>query len=194
MKKIFLVLFIFAGLTACNQNKNTTPETEPLNPSEESTDRMFSRDDVEREQDAVDTENDSKRQYHNPADRDIEGTYQLVDAESDSCECNCVEVSFSEETELCVVPDEISIRVRFERTGESMANVFFVEPVNSGQNAQASQDLQGVDRNTPIARLDLQPNNTFVLEWQGLSRNGQIMADHPRLGKKTLEGTYVKRE
>lgn len=188
----FLILFLFAGLFACNENKNTTPEVEPIYSAEEETERMFTRDDVEPEQDVVVTD-ETTGNLLTRGDAEIVGTYQLVDADTEDCACNCLELSFTNPTELCVQPDEIYIHARYARAGDNKINVYLEGPATV-QNSQRELPWEEFDTSTPIATLSMQPNGTLVLEWEGFAIDGEVATDYALYGKKTLEGTYEKQE
>jgi hypothetical protein len=48
------------------------------------------------------------------------------------------------------------------------------------------------DTTVPIAVLTQTSNNTLTLDWKGFSVNGDLAVDYAILGKKNLEGKFVK--
>lgn len=123
----------------------------------------------------------------------IDGRYQKLEKDdlSADCNCRCIDVDFNASTEICIVKDKIYINVRFEKTGESTANIYLVN-VSREKNPERKFPWEEFDRNTPIASMEFIPDGTAELDWKGFNIGGEIATDYAIYGKKSLEGTYKK--
>jgi len=123
----------------------------------------------------------------------IEGQYIRIGEESDlNCECYCLDLNFTSNSELCLSPDKIYINVKFEKTNNNLIKVYLTGPsdINSeGDNIPWAK----FDRNIPIATITSQPNGELDLDWLGFSINGDLAMDYAIYGKKTLEGKFKKK-
>ena len=191
MKNLVYLLMLVLLMVACNENKKVTPDEEPISENADTTDRMFSRDDVVRERDNTLTDEEGVTTIQSPAgDSPFAGRYRLI-TEDPIGDCSYLEVSFTTPTRLCIAPDEIFIFARYEKTGGNTANVYLKDPL---ENHLGELPWEEFDRDTPIATLSLEPNGTLVLDWKGFAVDGDIATDYAIYGKKTLEGTYERQQ
>lgn len=192
MKKAAFLLLTLLYFASCNQDKKAETPEEPVVDTQDNIERDFTKDDIKEDRDNVATEDETVKTLQTPADHEFAGRYRKLDEEnSGPCSCDCLEVSFTTTSELCISPDEIFISARFVKTDGNTANVFLVEPTRS-ENTKSELPWGNFDRDTPIAVLDLQPNGSMVLDWKGFHINGELATDYALLGKKTLEGTYQR--
>lgn len=114
--------------------------------------------------------------------------------EGKNCQCNCVEVDFSQQTILCI--DEksgLSIAASFKKANDGSLNIFYVQPKNEKGIAPGKIPWDKFDTSVPIASIDYSSNDTFALDWKGFTIDGEIAVDYAIYGKKNLEGNYVKK-
>ena len=189
MKNLVYLFMLVVLMMACNENKKVTPDEEPLTENSDTTDRMYSRDDVIRERDNVLTDEEGVTAIQ-PADYPLAGRYKLI-TEDPTHDCSYLAISFTTPTRLCITPDEIFIFARYEKTGSNTANVYLDDPL---ENHEGELPWEEFDRDTPIATLNMEPNGTLVLDWKGFAVNGDIATDYAIYGKKTLEGTYERQQ
>ena len=123
----------------------------------------------------------------------IEGQYIRIGQEADlNCECYCLDLNFTSNSELCLSPDNIYINVKFEKTNNNLINVYLIDP--SDINSEGDKiPWDKFDRNIPVATITPQPNGELDLDWLGFSINGDLALDYAILGKKTLEGKFKKK-
>ena len=123
----------------------------------------------------------------------IEGLYIRIGKEADrNCECYCLDLNFTSNSELCLSPDNIYINVKFERINNNLINVFLIGPsdINSEEDKIPWDKF---DRNIRIATITTLPNGELDLDWLGFSINGDLAMDYAILGKKTLEGKFKRK-
>ena len=123
----------------------------------------------------------------------IEGQYIKMGEEADpNCECYCLDLNFTSNSELCLSPDNIYIIAKFEKTNTNLINIYLTDP--SDINSEGDKiPWAKFDRNIPIATITQQPNGELDLDWLGFSINGDLAMDYAILGKKTLEGKFKKK-
>jgi len=138
------------------------------------------------------TESTSKT-YSKDSAETIEGQYIRIGEEADlNCECYCLDLNFTSNSELCLSPDKIYINVKFEKTNNNLINVYLTDP--SDINSEGDKiPWTKFSRNIPIATITPQPNGELDLDWLGFSINGDLAMDYAILGKKTLEGKFKKK-
>ena len=129
----------------------------------------------------------------NVSARTIEGQYIKMGEEADpNCECYCLDLNFTSNSELCLSPDNIYIIAKFEKTNTNLINIYLTDP--SDINSEGDKiPWAKFDRNIPIATITQQPNGELDLDWLGFSINGDLAMDYAILGKKTLEGKFKKK-
>lgn len=197
MKKAAFLIVSVLFLISCNDDKKSGMEGEPVMDPEDSVQREFTKDDVEEDRDAVKTEDETVKTLQDPVDYEFAGRYKMISKEGEGseagtgCNCDCLEISFTTPSELCISRDQMYVTVRYEKTGGNTANVYLVDPSNV-ENSEDELPWDEFDRKTPVATLDLQPNGTVVLDWEGFHINGELATDYAIYGKKTLEGTYQR--
>lgn len=123
----------------------------------------------------------------------IEGQYIKVGEEGDlNCECYCLDLNFTSNSELCLSPDTLFINVKFEKANSNLINVYLTDP--SDINSEGNEiPWDKFDRNIPIATITPQPDGELELDWLGFSINGDLAMDYAILGKKTLEGKFKRK-
>jgi hypothetical protein len=116
-------------------------------------------------------------------------TFLKIDKSDANCSCYCIELDMSNNTELCLLEDEMYIKARYSKSGNDV-NMYYLSPSNKNTN----KDLpwEDFDTNTPIAVLSPGENGNMELDWKGFSIDGELAVDYAIYGKKTLEGTYKK--
>jgi len=121
------------------------------------------------------------------------GTYMKIGDEKDSsCNCYCVSINYTGNSELCLVPSKIFINTRMVKLDNQTTNIFLVNP--SSKNTEGKDiPWSKFDLNTPIATINSNENGEIELDWLGFSINGDLAIDYAILGKKTLEGNYKKK-
>jgi hypothetical protein len=123
----------------------------------------------------------------------IEGQYIRIGEEADfNCECYCLDLNFTSNSELCLSPNNIYINVKFEKTNDNLINVYLIDP--SDINSEGDKiPWAKFDRDIPIATITTLPNGKLDLDWLGFSINGDLAMDYAIFGKKTLEGKFKKK-
>lgn len=114
--------------------------------------------------------------------------------EGGNCQCNCVDINFSQQTILCI--DEksgLSIEASFEKASDGSLNIFYVRPQNKEGIVGGKIPWDKFDTGVPIATIDYSSGDTFKLDWKGFTIDGEIAVDYAIYGKKNLEGNYVKK-
>lgn len=194
MKKVVFLILSVLLVVSCNDDKKAQRPGEPIVDTQDSVERDFTKEDIDEDRDNVSTEDEKVKTLQTPADHEFAGKYRKVDKENAggiACNCDCLEISFTTTSELCISKDQMSISAKFVKTSGNTADVFLVEPANV-ENSKDKLPWETFDRSTPIATLDLQPNGSMVLDWKGFHINGELATDYAIYGKKTLEGTYQK--
>lgn len=185
MKNILLILLV-AFFTSCEDSKKDSNHSQELN---EQTAETITKGNIEKEKDAVKTEKEVPKTVTS-----LKGKYRklIKDEPASDCNCNCIEISFDNPTEWCIVKDKIYITARSQKTGENSADLYFVSP-SRDENSERPLPWKDFDTNTPIATITFQPDGSADVDWKGFSTNGEVATDYAIYGKKTLEGKY-KRE
>ncbi|MGM0932258.1 MAG: hypothetical protein ACQEWD_02305 [Bacteroidota bacterium] len=114
--------------------------------------------------------------------------YIKVDENDAGCNCYCVDVVTTGQSELCLKDNEIYINARFSQNGNTTL-VYFTKP--SVKNTNDELPWEDFDTNTPIAEITPTPDG-MELDWKGFSIDGELAVDYAIYGKKTLEGSYRK--
>lgn len=200
-----LVFTCFIIVSSC-RNSESQRDSETLNNEEEEfspVDRNIPRKDVEKqnekdaeeiENNSPDAENSNNQQSSQTVSNinSLSGNYIKSGEESDnSCSCYCIDMNFSSNIEMCLIPNEMYISARLQQNNNSV-NVFLVEP--SSKNSQGKDiPWNDFDRNSPIATITPQNNGNLDIDWLGFTINGDLAMDYAILGKKTLEGSYSKK-
>lgn len=123
----------------------------------------------------------------------IEGQYIRIGQEADlNCECYCLDLNFTSNSELCLSPDKIYINVKFEKTNNNLINVYLIDPSDISSEGDKIPWAK-FDKNIPVATITPLPNGELDLDWLGFSINGDLAMDYAILGKKTLEGKFKKK-
>lgn len=170
---------------ACNNEKKNTAEkvelTENIHDSIPKT--------AAEEKDGVQVEQEEPKVVTT-----LDGRYRKMinDEPAEDCNCNCVEISFEKATEWCIVKDKVYINAKSTKTGENTADLYLVE-VSREVNTDRSLPWKEFDTNSPIAKIEFQPDGSADVNWIGFSKNGEVVMEYAIFGKKTLEGKY-KRE
>ena len=112
------------------------------------------------------------------------------DKPKDGCNCYCLEVNFSGNSELCLDEDKMYIQARFSKTENNNIKVYYIAP--SGRNQNGELPWEDFQQDLPIAVLSPDDNGNFILDWKGFSIDGKLAVDYAIFGKKTLEGSYQK--
>lgn len=205
--KMYLLITCFILISSCrNSDSQTEPEVIDNNEEEFSpVDKNIPRADVEEEdskEETRDTQNENTDQEKTPKEEpssgndrtsSISGKYIKTGQETDSnCGCYCIDLNFTSNSELCLVPDQMYINARMQRNNDGTVNVFLVEP--SGKNSQGKEiPWKDFDRNSPIAKISPNSNGEIEVDWLGFTINGDLAMDYAIFGKKTLEGNYKKK-
>lgn len=123
----------------------------------------------------------------------LTGTYIKLGEESDrDCNCYCLSLNLNSISELCLVPNQMYIETRMERSNANAVNIFLVGP--SAKNTTAENiPWEKFDKNVPIASLTSNANGEVKMNWLGFTSNGDLAMDYAIYGKKTLEGIYKKK-
>ncbi|MCM4160021.1 hypothetical protein FHG64_13790 [Antarcticibacterium flavum] len=121
-----------------------------------------------------------------------QGKYIKEGAADPSCDCFCIDINFSANTELCLKEETIFITGRMSKGSDGVVNIYFVEPA-SGNTEGDDIPWNDFDKNTPIASITPTSNGQIELDWLGFSINGDLAMDYAIYGKKTLEGIYKKK-
>lgn len=123
----------------------------------------------------------------------LTGIFIRSNSESGSCECNCVEVNFTQTTELCLDKKTgLSIMAKYRRMPEGTLGIYFDTPKKEEGIADKKIPWDDFDKNTPIAIITYSTDNTFDLDWVGFNIEGELATDYAIYGKKNLEGSYRK--
>ena len=146
----------------------------------------------EHNKDSSNIKSTSRTNSKDPA-KTIEGQYIRIGEEADlNCECYCLYLNFTSNSELCLSPDKIYINVKFEKSNNNLINVYLIDP--SDINSEGDKiPWAKFDRKLPIATIAPLPNGELDLDWLGFSINGDLAMDYAIFGKKTLEGKFKKK-
>lgn len=194
--KILCFFLLLIMITGCNDQENQRNDRESDTMNESRNDTADGADlppgNVQKERDAVQTERETIPPRQDRITHSFEGRYTKIGTEntSESCTCNCIEVSFAKPSRLCIDSDGLAISARMKETSNNSAEIYLTDP----EENSAKQDLpwDDFDRDTPIATLDLKPDGTLELDWIGFSTDGELAVDYAIYGKKALEGTYER--
>lgn len=116
-------------------------------------------------------------------------TYVKTNVNDANCTCYCLQLAMDNNTELCLLEDEMYVNARYAKAGSNV-NIYFRSPSSKNKNAELPWD--DFDTNTPIAVLSPGENGEMNLDWKGFTVEGELAVDYAVYGKKTLEGTYKK--
>jgi len=120
----------------------------------------------------------------------LQGNYIKLGQEADlNCNCFCLDVNYTNNSELCLVEGKMYINVKFKKNQDGSTNVYYVNPSNKNTEGK---DIPWTkfDRNMPIATIENIPNHQVKLDWLGFYINGDLAVDYAIYGKKTMEGNY----
>lgn len=203
IKKTFLLsLFSFLFLMAC---KNEPKEGyDPVNntdieysPTESGVARDTS-DSQTRETDETNTANSNngntiRQEQGSDESPNLSGTYIKLGEESDAdCTCYCLDINFNSTSDLCLVPNEMYIETRMQRSNDNTVNIFLVGP-SVRNTTEENIPWEQFDKNVPIASVTTIANGEIQMNWLGFTSNGDLAMDYAIYGKKTLEGIYKKK-
>lgn len=203
MKKLLYLFLLCPLYLACDDDKKRSNPVEevrqetslPADTSSADTPQTEVIDEVATEKDGVETEATKKQPevQEQQTDTGLAGKYRQInpDENTGSCNCNCIEVSFSTPTELCIALDKIYITARYTRVSPNKANLYFNEMLRA-EEPERELPWSDFDKNTPIATVTRQPDGSLKLDWLGFAIDGKIAVDYAIYGKKTLEGHYKK--
>lgn len=139
------------------------------------------------------TENTLKQEQGSDETANLSGKYIKLGEESDvDCTCYCLDINLNSTSELCLIPDEMYIETRMQRSNDNTVNIFLVVPSDkntTGENIPWEQ----FDKNVPIASVTTISNGELQMNWLGFTSNGDLAMDYAIYGKKTLEGIYKKK-
>ena len=126
----------------------------------------------------------------NSTSKSMAGNYIKLGEESDvKCNCYCLDINYSNNSEFCLSKDKMYIEVKFEKNQNGSTNVYYVNPSN--KNIEGKDiPWDKFDKNTPIATIENLSANEIKLDWLGFSINGDLAVDYAIYGKKTMEGNY----
>lgn len=203
MRNLLFMLLLFPLVFSCRdqpeKNRNIQEDVQMKEPASDTVGiHETIAEESATEKDGVLTEEPIKETDTEISDTgrrgNLEGGYIRTDPPElpDGCNCYCLEISFSTPTQLCIAPDDIYINARFTPNGNAKANVYFVEMVRS-ETKENEIPWGDLDKNTPIATAELQPDGTLKFDWLGFAINGELAVDYAIFGKKSLEGIYKKR-
>lgn len=123
----------------------------------------------------------------------LSGTYIKLGEEGDvNCSCYCLDINFNSTSELCLIPNEMYIETRMERSNENTINIFLVGPSEKNTTGE-NIPWEIFDKNIPIASVTSIANGDVQMNWLGFTSNGDLAMDYAIYGKKTLEGIYKKK-
>ena len=202
MKKLLFLLLLSPLFLACNDEKKGSDPVDgdlienstPADTSSADTPQAEVIDEAATEKDGVQTEPEGEEPevQEQQTKAIIAGKYMQLDPdEPGNCNCNCIEVSFTSPTELCIARDQIYITARYSKVGNTKANIFLNE-VTRSEGTETDIPWGDFDKNTPIATVTQQPDGSIKLDWLGFAIDGEIAVDYAIYGKKTLEGQYKK--
>ena len=189
MKKSIIGILSCFLLLACGEDKKAAREGEPVLNGEDTVQSEFTREDIDEDRDNLKVEDETVRSLQEPVNNEIAGIYAKRNTEFSGC--TRLEISFDTASELCVVPEEIYVSVKYEKADNDAINMFLVTPSNV-ENSKQELPWEEFDTDQPIAVLHPEPNGFLVLDWKGFHTNGEVATDYALIGKKTLEGIYEK--
>ena len=189
IKKSFIILFALLAFACKNdtkdQSENSSGNEVNVEQNETNVDKendINKYDNIDNIEESVDTTKT------NSAAGEISGRYTKEGEADEACNCYCVEVSLTGNSEFCLQPDRMYINVRFEKTANGY-DAFYVSPSSKNTN----KDLPWDDFDKDEAIATLQPTKTGLkLDWLGFKIEGQLATDYAIFGKKTLEGNFTK--
>tara|TARA_B100000949_G_C14245081_1_gene435405 strand:+ start:433 stop:987 length:555 start_codon:yes stop_codon:yes gene_type:complete len=117
------------------------------------------------------------------------GTYINLENKDAETGCNTLTLSFNATTPLCIDKEGITINVRYKN--ENGTTNMYYDSLESN-TSDKKVPFNTFDTTVPIAVLTQTSNNTLTLDWKGFSVNGDLAVDYAILGKKNLEGKFVK--
>jgi hypothetical protein len=123
----------------------------------------------------------------------LSGQFIKIGEEIDnSCACYCLNINYSETTELCLTPSKVFINTRMVKSSNQITKLYFV---NASSKNTGGKEIpwEKFDKNTPIATITTNSNGEIELDWLGFTINGDLAIDYAILGKKSLEGNYKKK-
>lgn len=201
---ILLLLIFFTSCKDSDSNKNNSnSETYTEEEFKTESNKDFNKESISNSEEeqpesteahSIDTSTpiSEKNSESNSAPSILRGKFiKIGEGTTNSCTCYCVTITYTGNSELCLVPSEISVNTRMEKAGNGKTNVFLVSP--STKNT-GGKDIpwETFDTTTPIASITSKANGEMELDWLGFSINGDLAIDYAILGKKALEGTYKK--
>lgn len=179
------MIIMCAALIGCKDEKRASthyPE------QEERIKDTLSPGNLQEERDALQTEKEKPKPLAT-----LSGKYRktIEGKPATDCNCNCIDISFDNPTEWCIIKDKVYINARCEKTGENTANLYLVEPTRD-ENADRPFPWKDFDTDSPIASMEFGQDGSVEIDWKGFSTNGKIATDFAIYGKKSLEGTYKR--
>jgi hypothetical protein len=118
-----------------------------------------------------------------------EGTYINLENKDAETGCNTLTLDFNTATPLCIDKEGITINVHYKKES-GITNMYFDSLASNTSDKKVP--FNTFDTTTPIAVLSQTSNNILTLDWKGFSVNGDLAVDYAILGKKNLEGKFVK--
>ncbi|WBL21757.1 hypothetical protein [Zunongwangia sp. HRR-M8] len=186
IKKSFIIFFALLAFACKNENKeNSTNPDVKVESNEREVDKendINRYDNIDNLSDSIDT---SKT---NSAAGEISGRYTKEDKLDEACNCYCIEVSLTGNSEFCLQPNQIYINVRFEKE-DNVYYAYYVSP--SSKNKDKNLPWEDFSKDDPIATLNPKKDG-LELDWIGFKIDGKIATDYAIFGKKTLEGNFTK--
>lgn len=193
MKKLIILLLLLTGFACADEDKRSSRSEPVRSVSGDTVKDTLPPGNIQQERDALQTTRDSENAKAQQEATDHSGRYykEQQTREPVAGRCEYVDIDLNGTSDLCIVHDRIYVTVRYEKTGNNSANVFFVAP-KKDEDPEKELPWENFDKNTPIAELQFEPGGTAKLDWKGFSIDGEVATDYAILGKKTLEGTYKK--
>lgn len=191
MRKILLLVSVLVLSTSCKDEQKTKVDAKGDNES-----IQIKSNSENSSQPITNTRNDGNNDSTTAPSKQIavadisSGTYIKTDSEKSDCDCNCLEIDLSKNTELCLSKDGIYVDTRVEKTNEGEMRFYFEAPSSKNTNKDLPWDK--FDKDQPIAILSFDNNGALSLDWKGFNINGELAVDYALYGKKTLEGSYKK--
>ena len=189
IKKTVIIVFAFLAFACKNESKEASKNSSDPEVEVESNEREVDEEsDINRYDNIDNLEEPVDTSKTNSAAGEISGRYTKQGEMDEACNCYCVEVSLTGNSEFCLQPDRMYINVRFEKTASGY-DAFYVSP--SSKNTNEDLPWEDFSKDEPIASLE--PTKTGLkLDWLGFKIDGQLATDYAIFGKKTLEGNFTK--